>query len=66
MTARITVWIGTRPGLNLKQNKHVLRALRGKESPQRFGNKAIYFISQILGSKHARTPKKCMKNEIKH
>ena len=57
MTARITVWIGARPVLTLKPNKHVLMAARGKGEPRKFGNKAIYFISQILGSKHARTPK---------
>jgi len=29
----------------------VLRASRGKGAPQKSGHKAIYFISQILGSK---------------
>ena len=41
----------SRPGLTLRQNKHVLRASRGKEAPQTSDHKAIYFISQILGSK---------------
>jgi hypothetical protein len=41
----------TSAGLTLRQNKHVLRASMGKGSPQKSGNKPIYFISQILGSK---------------
>jgi hypothetical protein len=40
-----------RPGLTLRQNKHVLRASRGKGTPQKSDHNAIYFISQILGSK---------------
>jgi hypothetical protein len=35
-------------GLALWQNKHVLRASRGKGIPQNSIHKAIYFISQIL------------------
>jgi hypothetical protein len=33
-----------RPGLILRQNKHVLRALRGMGAPQKSGHKPIYFI----------------------
>jgi hypothetical protein len=33
------------------QNNHVLRASRGKGVLQKYGHRAIYFISQILGSK---------------
>jgi hypothetical protein len=40
-----------RPGLTLRQNKHVLMASRGKGAPQKSCHKAINFISQILGSK---------------
>jgi hypothetical protein len=37
----------------------VLRASRGKGAPQKSDHKAIYFISQILGSKtHQKYPKK--------
>jgi len=35
----------------------VLRASRGKGAPQKSGHKAIYIISQILGSKYTRNPK---------
>jgi hypothetical protein len=38
-------------GLTVRQNKNVLGASRGKRVPQKSGHKAIYFISQILGSK---------------
>jgi hypothetical protein len=38
----------SRPGLTLRQNKHVLRASRGKGAPQNVGHKKIYFISQKL------------------
>ena len=41
----------TSAGLTLRQNKHVLRASMGKDSPQKSGNKTIYFTSQILDSK---------------
>ena len=52
-------WRFFAPGLTLRQNKHVLRASRGKEAPQTSDHKAIYFISQILGSK---THQKLKKN----
>jgi len=45
-------------GLTLWQNKHLLRASRGNGAPQKSGHKAIYFISQILGTKHTKNPKK--------
>jgi hypothetical protein len=50
-------------GLTLRQNKHVFRASRGKGAPHESDHKAVYFISQIVGSI---THRKCMKNEIKH
>ena len=50
-------------GLTLRQNKHVFRASRGKGAPHKSDHKAVYFISQILGSI---THRKCRKNEIKH
>jgi hypothetical protein len=38
----------------------VLRALRPKGAPQKSGHKAIYFISQMLGSEtHQNLKKKC-------
>jgi hypothetical protein len=43
----------------LRQNKHVLMASRSNGVPQKSGCKAIYFISQILGSK---THQKLKKN----
>jgi len=46
-----------RPGLTIRQHKHVLRASRGKGAPQKSGHRAINFISQILGSKpHQKSP----------
>ena len=50
-------------GLTLRQNKHVFRASRGKGAPHKSDHKAVYVISQILGSI---THRKCRKNEIKH
>ena len=56
-----------RPGLTLRQIKHVLSALSGKGAPQQSGNKTIYFINHILRSKSLQKSKtKCRKNEIKH
>jgi hypothetical protein len=46
-----------RPGLTLRQNKHMLRASRGKWTPQITDHKAIYFINQILGLKHTKNQK---------
>jgi hypothetical protein len=58
--------IGGRPGLTLRKNKHVPRTSRAKGVPQKSGHMAIYFISQILGSKTHQKSQKCRKNEIKH
>ena len=44
----------------------MLRESRDKGTPQKSGYKAIYLISQKLGSKTHQELKKCMKNEIKH
>jgi hypothetical protein len=41
-------------------------ASRAKGVPQKSGHMAIYFISQILGSKTHKKSPKCRKNEIKH
>ena len=38
-------------GLTLRQNKHVLRASRGKGEPHKSYHKGIDFISQILSLK---------------
>jgi hypothetical protein len=38
-------------GSTLRQNKHMLGASRGQGPQQKFDDKVIYFISQILGSK---------------
>jgi hypothetical protein len=40
--------IGGRPGLTLRQNKHVPTASRAKGVPQKSGHMAIYFISCIF------------------
>jgi len=48
-----------RPGLTLRQNKHVLRASKAKGALQKSGHTAVYFIIQILGSK---THQKSLKN----
>ena len=46
-----------RPGLTLRQIKHVLSALSGKGAPQQSGNKTIYFINHILRSKSLQNQK---------
>ena len=47
-----------RPGLTLRQIKHVLRASRSKGAPQKSVFKTIYLTSQILGSKtYPKSPK---------
>jgi hypothetical protein len=55
-----------RAGLTLRKDKHVPGASKSKGAPQKSGHKAIYFISQILGSKIPKNPKKCWEVEIKH
>jgi hypothetical protein len=38
-----------KPGLTVRQNKHVLRVLMRKGAPQKSGHMTIYFIRQTLG-----------------
>jgi hypothetical protein len=56
------VFPADRAGLTLRQDKHVLGASRGKGVPKKSGHKAIYFISQILGSKTHRKFKEMLVN----
>jgi hypothetical protein len=55
-----------RTGLNIWQNKHVLRESRGKRAPQNTATRLFILSSKYYAQKHTKNPQKCRKNEIKH